>query len=81
MHYAAIVQNKSGHIDNQIPGIMFRLSIKPKTWFDNALNFEALYYKRFAPRFLLTGRLKYSRSTIFVYVFFVDWQVYSTAMY
>ena len=51
----AIVEGKSGHIDNQLPDILFRLSIKPKTWFENVQNFDGLYYKRFAQQFLLTG--------------------------
>lgn len=51
----AIIQNKLGHIDNCLPSILHRLSIRPKTWFENVLNFEALYYRRFAPQFLLTG--------------------------
>ncbi len=51
----AIVENKTGHIDNKLPSILQRLSINHKTWFENALNFEALYFKRFAPRFLMSG--------------------------
>ncbi len=51
----AIVENKTGDIDNSLPTILQRLSISHKTWFENALNFEALYFKRFAPKFLLTG--------------------------
>ncbi len=51
----AILENKAGYIDSRMPAILERLSISHKTWFENALNFEALYYKRFAPRLLLTG--------------------------
>ena len=51
----AIVQGKSGHIDNQLPNILLRLTLKPKTWLENVQGFEALYHKRFAPLFLLTG--------------------------
>ena len=51
----AIVQGKSGYIDNRLPSILYRLSIKPKIWFDHVQNFEALYHRRFAPQFLLTG--------------------------
>jgi len=50
----AILENKAGHIDSTMPPVLERLSISYKTWFENALNFEALYYKRFAPKFLLT---------------------------
>ncbi len=51
----AILEDKIGHIDNALPSILQRLSINHKSWFENTLNFEALYRKRFAPKLMLTG--------------------------
>lgn len=51
----ANVENKTGYIHNRLPSILQRLSISHKTWFENALNFETLYFKRFAPQLRLSG--------------------------
>lgn len=51
----AVLDNKTGHIDHTLPNILQRLSLSHKTWFENSLNFEAMYFKRFSPRYLLSG--------------------------
>jgi len=50
----AIREDKTGHIDNNLPAILNRLSIPQERWFENCQQFEALYRDRFAPKMLFT---------------------------
>ena len=51
----AIREDKTGHIAASLPPILERLAITHKSGFVNCQNFEAIYYKRFAPKLFSSG--------------------------